>query len=253
VDKMVDTILSYSEEGSGPAVLLLHGMAGTGRSHFAPLIAALAANGFRAIAPDLLGHGQSRHLAPARGTELFTVHVASLVQVVEQLAPQGCHLVGYSDGGEIALQLAARLGPRAYSLCIWGVSGQVPPPAVVALYADPERQVPNWPAMRDELIALHGLAGPQLLTIWAEAMQELAIQGTLVDNGAAEQVRCRTLIISGDRDPFNPIEAVEALAQRIAGARLLRWPGAGHDLLAERGPQLIAVIRRFLGSVTTDD
>jgi pimeloyl-ACP methyl ester carboxylesterase len=250
---MVNPELFVAEYGSGPTVLLVHGMAGTGIAHFAPLRDALVAGGFRVLLPDLRGHGQSRNLAPAHGSGLFATHAADLARIAAQRAPEGCHLIGYSDGGEIALQLAARLRSKARSLCAWAVSAQVPPPAVVELYADPAQRLPNWPALRAELIALHGPDGPRLPVIWAEAMAELAAHGSLVDNGAAEQITCPTLIISGEQDPFNPLEAVQALVQRIPGARLLSWPAAGHDLLAERGPQLIAVIRRFLGSVTTDD
>jgi pimeloyl-ACP methyl ester carboxylesterase len=238
--------LHVIERGVGPAVLLIHGMAGSGLAHFGPLLEPLAELGFQLLAPDLRGHGGSRALAPHSGPTLFAAHVADLLGLIERRGLRRCHLIGYSDGGEIALQLAAQLGHRAGSLCIWGVSGRVPPPSVVALYADPARQIAGWPGLRAELEALHGPGGPALLPTWAAAMAALSAQGELVDGGAAERVACPTLIVSGDRDPFNPIAAVRGLAERIPDARLLEMAGAGHDLLAERGPQLIAVLKRFL-------
>ena len=246
---MASEQLHVVEQGAGPAVLLIHGMAGTGQTHFAPLFDQLTSIGHHLVVPDLRGHGGSRVLRPHAGAGLFAAYVDDLLELIEQRGLASCHLIGYSDGGEIALQLAARLGLRASSLCIWGASGRVPPPAVVALYADPERRIADWPRMRAELLTLHGPGGPDLLRIWAAAMVELSAQGELVDGGAAGRVICPTLIISGDCDPFNPIGAVRELAGRILGARLLELSGAGHDLLSERRPQLIAVLRRFLSTL----
>lgn len=246
---MASEQLFVIEQGYGPAVLLIHGMAGTAQAHFAPLLSELTGAGFRVIAPDLRGHGGSRRLAPPCHRGLFDSHAHDLERLIDQLGLEVCHLVGYSDGGETALALAAHLGVRAASLFVWGVSGQVPPAEIVALYAEPERHIPGWPAMRSDLEQLHGPGGPALLRCWAQAMNELAAMGGMLHGESLARISCPTLIVSGDRDPFNPIAAVRRLATRIAGARLLEFSGAGHDLLAERRPQLTAVLKRFLQGV----
>src|SRR4051812_452165 len=81
-------------DGSGPPVLLLHGSGpGTTAAAWTPLIEALAARGFRCVAPDLPGFGS----APA----------APISEWVSRLAPpEPCFVVGNSAGGALALALA---------------------------------------------------------------------------------------------------------------------------------------------------
>jgi valacyclovir hydrolase len=240
--------LAYEDLGSGAPVLLLHGFAGTARAHFAPLIAALAAE-YRLIAPDLSGHGRSAAIPRQVDARLHQHDAADLLALVERLALREVNLIGYSDGAETAIILAAALGARARSMTIWGVSGRVPPAPVVALYADPQARIRSWPTLRAELERLHGAGSAlPLLTHWAAAMEELRAEGGAINDEDAARVSCATLVIAGDHDPFNPLAATQALVARLPQARLVTLPGAGHDLLAEREAQVIALARRMLVS-----
>jgi len=170
-----------------------------------------------------------------------------LLTLLEHLNLDRPHLIGYSDGGEVAIILAARLAERARSLTAWGVSGRVPPERVVAVYADPERRIGSWPSLQMELDALHGPGATlPMFTAWAAAMEDLRAEGGAINDAEAASITCPTLILAGDHDPFNPLEATQALVARIPGARLVSFPGAGHDLLAERPEQVIALARRML-------
>ena len=244
--------LHFTDQGQGSLVLLIHGMAGTSESHLGPLFGPLVTEGWRVVAPDLRGHGASQKLAPHQGPQLIAAHTSDLVALVEELAPPSLHLIGYSDGGEIVLQLAARLGALVRGVAVWGTSGQLPPAPIVALYRDPAKTLPDWPTFAAELTALHGPNGPQLLTIWAEAMAELAASGAPYSPKTLAEIACPCLILSGDRDPFNPLPAVQALAQRLPSARLMILPNSGHDLLAERSTDLSAIVRRFLQHTAED-
>ncbi len=240
--------LAYETQGEGQPVLLVHGFAGTARTHFDPLLRDLARD-CRVIAPDLRGHGRSAALPRQYDADLYRTDADDLVRLLDQLALDAVHLVGYSDGGETAILLAARLGARVRSATVWGVSGRVPPPAIVALYADPERCLPDWPALRAELEEQHGQESAlPMLHGWAAAMRTLAEQGGAIEDMAAAAVVAPVLVVAGDHDPFNPLEATRALVARLPTARLVVLPGAGHDLLRERGPQLTALIRRMLAS-----
>jgi valacyclovir hydrolase len=243
--------LAYEEIGSGAPVLLIHGFAGTARAHFAPLIAALAPE-YRVIAPDLSGHGRSAAIPRQVDARLHHHDAADLLALLERLGLDGTNavnLMGYSDGAETAIILAALLGSRARSMTIWGVSGRVPPAPIVALYADPEARIRSWPTLRTELEGLHGpgTALP-LLTRWAAAMEELRAGGGVINDDEATRAACPTLVIAGDHDPFNPLAVTQALVARLPHARLVTLPGAGHDLLAEREAQVIALARRMLGN-----
>ena len=236
------------EAGSGAPVLLIHGFAGTARAHFAPLIAALAPD-YRVVAPDLSGHGASATIERQVDARLHHHDAADLLALVNTLNLSEVNLIGYSDGAETAIILAALLADRARSMTIWGVSGRVPPQPIVALYSDPETRIRSWPTLRDELEQMHG-AGSALpmLTRWAAAMEQLRAEGGAINDDEAARVACPTLVIAGDRDPFNPLAATQALVARMPQARLVTLPGAGHDLLAEREAQVIALARRMLVS-----
>lgn len=240
--------LAYEDIGSGPPALLIHGFAGTARAHFEPLIAALEPE-YRLIAPDLSGHGRSAAIPRQVDARLHHHDAADLLALVDQLGLSEVNLVGYSDGAETAIILAALLGPRARSMTIWGVSGRVPPEPVVAVYADPAARIRSWPSLRVELEQMHGPGSAlPMLTSWAAAMEDLRAQGGAINDDEATRVTCPTLVLAGDRDPFNPLAATQALVARLPHARLVTLPGAGHDLLAEREAQVIALVRRMFVS-----
>jgi pimeloyl-ACP methyl ester carboxylesterase len=241
-------LLAYDDIGEprAPVVLLIHGFAGTARAHFAPLISALEPN-YRIIAPDLSGQGRSAQIQRTIDVRLHQRDADDLMALLEHLRIERVHLVGYSDGGEVAIILAGRLGARAQSLTVWGVSGRVPPEAMVTVFADPPARIRSWPAMQAEMDALHGSGATlPMFTAWAAAMEQLRAEDGAINDTEAAQVACPTLILAGDHDPFNPMEATQALVERIPGARLMTFSGAGHDLLAERQAQVIALTRRML-------
>lgn len=93
-------------------IVLLHGFTQTGRS-WGPTIAALGER-YRALAPDIRGHGESAALRP--------VDFASVHADVLALAPARFALAGYSMGGRIALSLALAAPERVARLMLVGAS-----------------------------------------------------------------------------------------------------------------------------------
>ena len=93
-------------------VVLLHGFTHTGAS-WDPVVAALAES-YRALAPDIRGHGS------ASGREPVTLD--GVLGDVAELAPERFTLVGYSMGGRIALHAALALGDRVDRLVLVGAS-----------------------------------------------------------------------------------------------------------------------------------
>ena len=98
--------------GSGPALLLLHGFTGSGRSWDAGLTAAAIRAGFTTIAPDLPGHGGTAWSAgdpadPADSSRATIERSADdLPSLLRALGHGRAHVVGYSMGARVALRLA---------------------------------------------------------------------------------------------------------------------------------------------------
>ncbi|MER5362298.1 alpha/beta fold hydrolase [Streptomyces sp. NPDC002785] len=107
----------YTAAGSGPAVLLLHGL-DRSLGNWAPLQAVLPDH--RLIAIDVPGFGRSQPLPDCR--------LASLAGHVERVLDRlgltsAVHVVGNSLGGAIAMQLAAHAPARVSSLALLNSAG----------------------------------------------------------------------------------------------------------------------------------
>jgi 2-succinyl-6-hydroxy-2,4-cyclohexadiene-1-carboxylate synthase len=102
-----------------PTVLLLHGFTNTGAS-WDPVIAALGER-YRALAPDIRGHGSASEARP--------VTLAAVIDDVAAAAPERFTLAGYSQGGRIALHAALALPERVERLVLIGASPGIDDPA----------------------------------------------------------------------------------------------------------------------------
>jgi haloalkane dehalogenase len=97
-----DGEMHYVDEGSGPAILLVHGTP-TNSYEYRHLIAALATR-FRCVAPDHLGFGRSSR--PRSFAYTPEAHAAVLKEFVEKLGLRRFTLVVHDFGGPIGLPLA---------------------------------------------------------------------------------------------------------------------------------------------------
>jgi 2-succinyl-6-hydroxy-2,4-cyclohexadiene-1-carboxylate synthase len=102
-----------------PDVVLLHGFTHTGAS-WDPVVAALGER-YRALAPDIRGHGGAWNRTP--------VTLEAVLEDVAALAPARFILVGYSMGGRIALHAALALPGRIERLVLIGASPGIADPA----------------------------------------------------------------------------------------------------------------------------
>lgn len=107
------------EAGSGPPVLLLH-KTPTSSLTYARVLPLVAAAGYRAIAMDTPGYGQSDRPAEAPTEMAFYADVVR--DVLDALAVEQVRLVGFYTGAKIALETAASHPSRVCSLVLSGIS-----------------------------------------------------------------------------------------------------------------------------------
>ncbi|HEY7990389.1 MAG TPA: alpha/beta hydrolase [Stellaceae bacterium] len=112
--------MMWREWGGGPPVVLLHGGYGS-FLHWHRNIRPLTKAGYRVIAPDLPGLGESASVPPTENVDdVSDIVCDGLVQIL----PEGrFHLVGFSFGSQIAGRIATRLGRRVRSFTIVGAGG----------------------------------------------------------------------------------------------------------------------------------
>ena len=113
----MDVELHYREQGSGETLILLHGNGEDG-SYFEHQMDAFASR-FRVIALDTRGHGKS-----PRGEAPFTIRqfADDLLAFMEERGIERAHLLGFSDGGNIALVFALAHPERVGKLVLNGAN-----------------------------------------------------------------------------------------------------------------------------------
>ena len=233
--------LSVDIAGDGPDLVLIHGGAGS-RDELDALRAALAP-GRRVIAPDQRAHGRS----PDLGELSYPIMAADTAALLDELGVREADLVGFSDGGIVAL-LIARDRPDLVARVVAigaNVSWAPPAPAIytAAYHArlgtitsaeltmpDVRRDLPgaadDWPGIVEKYRAL-----------W------LAEPGISLDDLGA--IHAQVLYVVGDRD--TRVEHTVAMYRATPGAELAVVPGSGHGVPDERPDELATIVRRFLG------
>jgi len=97
--------LYYEEQGSGPPLLFIHGLGSSARD-WDQQIPEFSSRGYRVIAFDLRGHGQSDKPPGPYTLPLFAADTAALLERLGVDPANPAHVVGVSLGGGVAFQLA---------------------------------------------------------------------------------------------------------------------------------------------------
>src|SRR5688500_12784734 len=108
----------YRVAGSGPPVVLIHGMVNSSR-HWQGVAAGLS-DSYTVIAPDLIGHGDS---ATPRGDYSLGAHAASIRDLLAAIGVDRATIVGHSLGGGVAMQFFYQFPQRTERLALVSSGG----------------------------------------------------------------------------------------------------------------------------------
>ena len=277
IAQLGDVRVAYTDEGSGPAVLLLHGCP-FASFVWRRLIPHLLPT-HRCIAPDLLGLGDTE--TPAGADWSLWAQAATMLRLLDFLGIERSHVLGHDHGGAVAQVLAANHPDRVDRLVL----------------TDAEAY-DNWPSAEERpfvRITQLPLVGDLVLWLWsrravlrttlasAKAVHDgralssefvdLLVSANLSDSRRrgktkrflAQQFDPRnnrvtldvleglrrfdhpTLLIWAENDAHFGPEWGERLRREIPGAqRLELLPATGHLLMEERPEEFAALVRDFL-------
>jgi valacyclovir hydrolase len=242
-----DSRIYYEQEGEGHPVLVLPGWAGS-ITEFAPIRRALARE-WRVIVADLPGSGRSQPQPREYTASYFSDDAEAFLALLADQDALPAHLIGFSDGGEIALIMAASRPDSARSVITWGAAGQVvaPPGMLDAFYHLIDDPIPPLRDFAEYLKATYGEQNARVMTR-SESMALSAIidAGGDLSRSRAARISCPTLLITGEYDPFLPPTLVAALGDEIANSRFIRVDGVGHDVHNARPDWLATTISEWL-------
>jgi valacyclovir hydrolase len=243
--------IAYHDEGSGAPLLLMHGFTGTARSHLGGLIVDLARD-YRVIAPDLRGYGASRPPVRDFPPDFYQRDAADMAALLDQLAIGPVVALGFSDGAESALVLAAARPDLLRGVVAWGVAGVIAPQMAAAAqrWLPVSAWGPSRAAWRAEIVETQGeeMLEP-LIAGWAAASAAIVAAGGNIVYDQADQIRCPALLINGDGEVNNLPEDVRRLADRIPDCRLEFVADSGHGIQDDQPAVLSALIRAFLAGL----
>jgi pimeloyl-ACP methyl ester carboxylesterase len=263
--------VAFRSAGSGPVLLLVHGMAG--RSSTWRFVMPRLAEHFTVVAPDLLGHGAS---AKPRADYSLGAFASGLRDLLDGLGHRHATVIGQSLGGGIAMQFAYQHPERCDALVLvssGGLGAEVSPLLRALAVPGAEYLLPLLCArpLSDAGAAVAGWFGrlgfrpaPNLEEMWgsygslADAETRTAFLHTLravVDVGG-QRVSAKnrlhlaserpTLIVWGDRDGIIPVQHAYLSHDAMPGSRLEIFEGAGHYPQCEQPDRFVEVVSDFL-------
>lgn len=240
--------LSYSIEGEGDAVVLLHGW-GCDKSIWKSSIEALRSN-FRVVAVDFAGFGASEEPETIWGVEEYTCSVEALLKELNIQSPT---LVGHSFGGRVSILYASR--NEVKSVVLTDAAG-VKPRRSFSYY----RKVYTYKLLKRALPLLIGEKKAQMLLDQRRAKSGSsdynratpmmrAILSKCVNEDlcyAMPKISAPTLLFWGDMDTATPISDAHKMAKLIPDAGLVVAEGAGHFAFLERPGLWLETLKSFL-------
>ena len=228
-----DLDIAYERLGAGPPLVLLHAASSLGRVDFAAQIPHLA-SAFALVLPDARGHGRTQW-DPEAGFDAGML-VDDLEAFVDAIGIDTFHLMGFSMGGLTALGFAVREPERIRTLVVAAVSvDREPRSSVARRLLDPVRIERDDPAWAGQLGRRHDPGqGPGAWRRLLPAIARDVASQPLLEPHELHAITAPALVVSGDRDPFVPVDQAWRLVRQLHNGRLLVAPDCGHEVMSQR-------------------
>jgi pimeloyl-ACP methyl ester carboxylesterase len=225
----------YAEHGAGDPLVLLHG-GFADASEFGANLPDLAAR-FRVLTPERRGHGHTPDVAGPISYQLMAEDTAAFL---DQLGIGRAHLVGHSDGANVALLLALARPDLAGRLVL--ISGNFHHDGLVT-GMDLDEIASN--AYLAQAYAEVSPDGPDHFPVVAAKLVRMITEEPTLTAGDLARVASRTLVMAGDDDAI-AAEHTVALYRGIPDSELAIIPGTSHALIIEKPGLCNRIILDFL-------
>ncbi|MBA2349614.1 MAG: alpha/beta hydrolase [Solirubrobacterales bacterium] len=266
--------LAYRRLGSGPVLLLVHGITNSSAS-WRPVMRRLAEAGHTVLAPDLPGHGTSeRH----RGDHSLGAHASILRDLLQVLGLPRVTVVGHSLGGGVAMVFSYQFPERVERLALVasGGLGREVSPLIRAATLPGAEQVIRLATVPPVLRAV-GAVGAAFGRLGLKPGSDLAeMAGGVASLGDGERraafvrtarsiasfggqrvsatdrlylaAQVPVLLLWGEQDPIIPVDHGRAAHAALAGSRLELFPHAGHFPMLDEPERFVALVHDWMAT-----
>jgi pimeloyl-ACP methyl ester carboxylesterase len=237
--------LYYEQHGSGRALVLLHGGLNTISSSFSAQIADFSKR-HRVIGIEQVGHGHTSDTRPAYS---YAGMAEDTAEAMRQLGVKDADIVGWSDGGIVALVLARRHPALVRRLVVSGASVRADgmgPEALRRLQELPlDQLMKRLPASYKEA---YDRVTPDGAGHWPAVVskaREMWLTPVILEYADMGSIQAPTLVVAGDHD-FITLDHTLQLFRALPRARLCILPGTGHATFQTARQWLNPIILSFL-------
>lgn len=234
-----DAKIYYEIYGKGKPLVLLHGGVYGYIDEFEPFINRLSEK-YQIICIATRGHGKSEI-----GTEPFTYNqrAEDAYKVIRSITKDSVTVLGFSDGAFSGLKLAA-LHPELVVNLISIGAGDYPKDRTTKKFNYTSEGLMKY----DSAFFAGRLALMPEPKRWKECLAKLnrLYNDDYMSTETFSKIKCPVLVMSGDRDEYNSLEAVVKCAKAIPGARLSVIPGCHHVVFFCNFPAVWESVKPFL-------
>ena len=237
--------MHFERAGQGRPLLLTPGALGTGAGDFPGQIGWFAAHGFEVTAPDPRGYGKSRPPEREYPPDFYHRDAADMFALMSALGHQRFDVIGWSDGGNIAMIMAAERPERVARLVVFGGQSFLTPEEIAAF--NHIRKISAWsPRAAEAMRAVYGDALDELWDRYVAGQEALFNAGGDLYRSLLSKVKSPTFVLHGARDPLTPGLHAEAIHRGIAGSRLYIFPEGKHNIHIRYADEFNRLVYAFL-------
>lgn len=226
-------------------IIAIHGMLGTAELHLGHVMDYLTSLGYRVIGPTMRGYGESQPKPRDFPLRFYDRDTDDVLAFIDALGIERCHIIGYSDGGEIALMCAGKQPERFASVASWGAVGYFG----AAMRPVVQRMLPGSAWLKADEMALHGIeSADDFARQWVNSVKQMIDSGGDVSLSLAPNITARALFMLGDKDTLNPAEFAQRFVDRTPNGHLVMFE-CGHPVHDQQTEAFYATLAKHLQEV----
>ena len=227
-------IYTYEWERDGEAVVLLHGGLSKTSSWDYLMVPPLE-DEFHVFAYDRTAHGFT---GDQPGSLHFAFQVQEAIAYLEDVVREPAHLIGYSDGGIIALMVAIARPELVKSIVAIGANYH---------YSAPLSEFAEAFVSEDDQAEYNLISPDAPHTLLEKIIRMNQIWKTEPDISLKEiaSIQCPVLVMAGDDDVIKHEHTI-SLYENLPLGQLAIIPGTSHGVVKEKPALMIAIIMQFL-------